>query len=279
MPAHAFAAPAFEGGLDDPLDPQVRKHLGDVGKEKRVRRQDHHILRPQRFPESVEQVGDPVQGDRRLPASRRPLDQQVRAQRGADHDVLLRLDRGDDFPQPVRGYAAEHALQVGLLRNDPAVEQAGKLPSAHGEHPFQGQLALHAAVRRLIIHLSDLAGVIEVRHRGPPVHHDGIQRFGIEHAPAPQVPRLRAFSGRNEIQPREIGLARGHAQLAQPVQLRPEDLEGHLFLLVGVLLHLHVHVLTGFRAGQFLHLPDFPVDGVAGGLEPEILFLRGRMVR
>ena len=106
-----------------------------------------------------------MQRDRRLAAARRSLHQQVGVQRMADHDVLLRLDRGDDLTKPVRGDAAQHALQVRLLGDDPAVKQADQFPLPDGQHPFQGQFPLYPSVRRLVIHLSDLPGVVQVGDR------------------------------------------------------------------------------------------------------------------
>ena len=220
-----------------------------------------------------------MQRDGGFPAAGRALHQQVLRKRMADHDVLLRLDGGDDLPQPVGGDAAQHALQICLLGDDAAVEQADQLPLFHGQHPFEGQLTLDAPVRRLIIHPADLAGVVQVGGGGTPVHHDGSQCDGIQHTPAAQIPGLRLLPGRREVQPGEVCLAGSHAQLPQTVQLVAEAVHGDLDLFVRILLHPHVHTLSGLRAGQGFDLGDLPVDGVAGLQEMKVLLLRCRMVR
>ena len=132
-----------------------------------------------------------MQRDGGFAASRRALHHQMGVQGMADHDVLFRLDGGHNFPQAVCGDAAQYALEVRFLGDDAAVEEADQFPLLHGQHPLQGQFALHAAVRRLVIHLSDLAGVIEIGDRRTPIHYDGCQRHGIQHAPTAQVPGFR----------------------------------------------------------------------------------------
>ena len=277
--SHAFRAPALKGSLDHPLHPQVRKHLGYVGEEQGVRRQNHHVLRLQALLERVQEIGDPVQGNGGLSASRRPLHQQIPVQPVADHDVLLRLNRGDDILQPVRGDAAQHLLQVGLLGNDSRVKNAQQLPAPDVHHPFQRQLAPDLPVRGGVVHGADLAGVVKVRRRGPPVHHHRVQGSRIQHAPAPQVVGFRGCSGRGEIQPGKVCLLPGHGQLVQPVQLRPEQLHGHLFLLIRILLHLHVHAFPGLCPGHGFHLGDLPPDGVAGLLQVQVFLPCVRMLR
>ena len=99
--AHAIPAPALKGGLYDPFHAQIRKDLGDIGEKERVGGQNHHVFRPERFLEGIEEVSNPVKRDGGFPASRRALHQQVGGEGMADDDVLLRLDRCDDFLQAV----------------------------------------------------------------------------------------------------------------------------------------------------------------------------------
>ena len=181
--------------------------------------------------------------------------------------------------QAVCGDAAQHALEIGLLGDDPAVKQADQFPFLYGKHPLQRQFAFHATVRRLIIHLSDLAGVVQIRDRGAPVHHNRSKRDRVKDAPAPQVPGFRAASGRREIQPGEVRLAGGHSQLTKPVKLGGETLDGYFLLFIRVLLHPDVHAFPGLRAGERLNLGDFPVDRIAGLLKMQIFFFRSRMIR
>ena len=170
-------------------------------------------------------------------------------------------------------------VEVCLLGDDAAVEKADQPAFPDGQHPLQGQLAFHTAVRGLIVHRADLPGVVEVGGGRPPVHNDGVQRDRVQDAPASDIPGFRFATGGCEVQPGEVGLAGGHVQLAEPVELRLEALEGDFLLFVRVLLHLHVHAHAGFRAGERFHFPDFPGDRVAGCLEMKELRLRGRMIR
>ena len=258
----------------DPFDAQIRKNLRDIGEEQRVGRQDHHIFRFQCFLISIEQVSDPVQGDGGFSASRGTLYQQVCGERMTDDDVLLRLDGGYDLTEPVRGDTAQDLLKIGFLGNNAAVEQTDKFPLPDGQHSLQGQLALHVSVRRLIVHFSDLAGVIQVRNGGAPVHHNRSQRSRIQNAPASQIPGFRRAAGGSEIQPGKVGLPGGHGQLTQPVQFGLEQLEVYLLLIVRYNVCMHIHFLAGLCPGEGFHFPDFPVNGVPSLLKMKILFLR-----
>ena len=275
---HTGPAPAFESSLHDTLDTQIRQDLGDIRKEQRVRRQDHHVLGPERVTEGIEQIGNPMEGDSGFPAARRALDHQIRIQRMANDDILLRLDGVHYILQAVGGHAAQRILQIILLRDDVAVEEAEQTAAPDGQHPLQRQFSADLSVGRFIIHGADLAGIIEIGNRGAPVHDHRIQRDRIQDAPAAQIPGFRRAAGRDEIQPGKKGLGGSQTQLAEPVQLNLKQLHGHLLLLIRILLHLYVRALPGLRAGQGFQVGDFTVDHVAGPLKTAEFFFRIRMI-
>ena len=147
------------------------------------------------------------------------------------------------------------------------------------QHPFEGQLSLDAAVRRLIVHFADLTGIIQVGNGRPPVHNHRAQRSRIQDAPAAKIPGFRRAAGGNEIQPGKIGLTGGHMQLAKPVQPGFEKLKGDLLLIIRSDVCMHIHFHAGFGPGERLHIPYFTVDFIAGDLKMKIFFFRGRMIR
>ena len=257
----------------------TRQNLGNIGEKQGVRRQDHHVFRLQCVSAGIKQVGDPMQGDGGFTASGCALDQQIGIQGMTDHNVLFRLDGGDDFPQAVCGNAPQHSLQVCFLGDDPAVKEADQLPVLYRQHPLQGQVACYMPVRGFVIHLPDLAGVIQVCNGGAPVHDHRRQRHRIQHAPAAQIPGFRSLPGGGKVQPGEVCLAGGHGQLPQPVQLIAEALDGHLLLFIRIFLHPDVHDSACLCPGQFFHLGNFPVNGIAGLLKVLKLFPGGGMVR
>ena len=220
-----------------------------------------------------------MQGDGGFAAAGGALDHEMDREGMADDDILLRLDGADDILQAVGGDAAQDLLEISLLGDDAGIEKADELTAADGEHALEGELAPDATVRCFVIHGADLAGIIEIGHGGAPVHDDRREGYGIEHAPAAQIPGFRLFAGGDEIQAGEISLAGGQMQLAEAVELDAEELDGDFLLLIRIFLHLHIHAFAGFGAGERLDLPDFAVDGIAGFEEMAVFFQGGRMIR
>ena len=196
----------------------------------------------------------------------------------ANHQVLLRLYGGDDFPQLVRGDLSQHALQIGVLAHHPAVEQAQQFPVADGEHALEGQFSRYRAVRRGIGHGADLPGIIQVRHRGAPVHHHRVKLRGGHHPPAAQVVGFRLAPRRDEVQPGKVRLMGRQAQLVQGIQLHAEDVQGDDLVHGGVLGHGHHALFLRAHAGFRFQLADFPADDVAGLLQVLVFCLALGMI-
>ena len=164
-----------DGGLSDTALPEGGQHLGDVVQEGGVRPDDQHARAAQPLRERVQQVGGPVQADRGLAGSGRPLDAQRRVEIGADEVVLVGLDGGDDVAH--RADAGALDLVPQDLRVEPEslapvevlVFERGQLAGARtGAEPEPApQGDAHPVCR---------GGAVErAGDRGPPVDHHRVE--------------------------------------------------------------------------------------------------------
>ena len=96
-----------------PVSPRDGQDLLDVAEEERVGPDHQHALALEGEPVGVEEVGGPVEGDRRLARARAALDHQHPGQRGPDDLVLLALDGGDDVGHPAGAGPVEGGQQGG----------------------------------------------------------------------------------------------------------------------------------------------------------------------
>ena len=94
---HLRHAQVERGALLHAALAERRQHVADVVEEHLVRSDDQHAV-AQEAPAMLEQqVRGAVQADRGLAGARPALHDEALVDRRADHDVLLRLDRGDDL--------------------------------------------------------------------------------------------------------------------------------------------------------------------------------------
>ena len=218
----------------------------------------------------VQQPRDAMQGDGGFAAARHALHDQRRLHGMADHEVLLCLNGGDNLSKLVRGHLPQHALQIRVLTDYAAVEQAQQLPVMDGKHPLEGHFTFHRAVRCGVGHGAELPRIIQVRHGGAPVHHHRIEAGAGHHAPAAQIVRLLRAARGDEVQPRKIGLMGGLAQLSQGVQLHAENVQRYQLVHGCVLRHGDLPVFLRAYAGFLFQLVDFRRDHVAGGLQMRV---------
>ena len=278
MLAQQLLAQPRKGGLHHPLHAQVRQHLGDVIQKQRVGSQNHQLLGPEGFPVRVKQPGDAVQRVGGFAAARYALNDQRLAGGMPDDQVLLCLNGGNNLPQLVRGNLPQHALQVGILAHHAAVEQPQQIAVPHGKHALERQLPRHGAVRRRIGHGAGLPGVVQVGHRGPPVHHHRVEIGRGHNPPTPQIMGFRLSARGGEVKPCKIRLVSRQPQLMQGIQLHAEDVQGDDFVHGGILGHGDHAVFFRPYAGFFLQLAKFPVDDVAGLLQMRVLCLALGMI-
>ena len=91
-----------------------REHLADVAEEGGVRADHQDAATLQGAAVRVEEVGRAVQGGDGLAGTRPALDDEDPGQVGADHPVLLGLDRGDDVGHPPGARAGHRRDERGL---------------------------------------------------------------------------------------------------------------------------------------------------------------------
>src|ERR1700761_9472953 len=106
--------------------PEGREYLADVAEEGDVRADDQDAAAFQGAAVSVEEVGGAVQGGDRLAGSRATLDDEDAGELGADHAVLLGLDRGDHIDHAA-GPRARNGRDEGGLARERAFVFVGQL--------------------------------------------------------------------------------------------------------------------------------------------------------
>ena len=104
------------------LHAQIRQHGRDVLQKQRVGRENQRALRAQAVLIGIEQKGDAVQGDAGFARTRHALHDQRAVERMADDGVLLGLDGGDDFREPLSRDCAQHGLQKLVLRGNARIK-------------------------------------------------------------------------------------------------------------------------------------------------------------
>ena len=164
---------ATDQGLDRVLGgvdlAQRGQHVGDVAEERTVRTEHEDAGSGELGAIGVQQVRRPVQSDRCLAGAGGALDRQRLVERGANQDVLVGLDRGDDVAHRAGARPLDLLLQdrprpgcrpVGeklvLIGGEPALLEPEPAPGPDphqiaGPRPVEGQC-----------------------HRRPPVHHQGV---------------------------------------------------------------------------------------------------------
>ncbi len=163
-----------DGGLDDRLLAERGEDLGDVAQERTARAEHEDAFSAERRM-VVEKEGGAVEADGRLARARTALDGEQLAEWGTDDLVLLGLNGGDD----VEHLPGAGSLELGQERV--ATTQPGAagvvLPAAeevvgHGDDraAVHHDLAASGEPQRILG-----TGAVEGdRHRGPPVHDDGV---------------------------------------------------------------------------------------------------------
>ncbi len=224
------------------------QHLADVAQERRVRPDDQHALALQRAAVSVEQVGGAVQPGDGLAGARAAQHDEDARQAGADHPVLLSLDRGHHVGHPAGAGAAHRgdqrrlAGQAGLVSGRQLV-QVEDLVVDPGDGPATG------------------VDVTPAYQPGGAARGGGVERAGGGSAPVDQLQLVVVVA---QADPADVegqaGLVVGAAEAQaplDPVQLRETGCllgRGHVTLqagLVGATGHaLRVDVGQGaLRAG------------------------------
>ena len=137
-----------------------------------------------------QQVGGPVQGDRRLPGAGTSLHDEHLVHRGPDHEVLLGLDRGHDLAHGTGPLGAD----LGQHRVGDAAGDVRRVGVVEVLVEVRRQLALveHEATPQVDAQRIGTGRPVERRgDRGPPVDDDGIVGVVLDVA-ATDVPRLAA---------------------------------------------------------------------------------------
>ena len=162
----------LHGHLPHAVHIQIGKHARDVFQQDPVAPHDIEILRLKPLLIVIEDIGDPVHGNRGFPRSRHALHDHVVIRGTADDIVLLLLDRGDDLSQDgllVFGKIPGQQIVVGHHLGIIKIQQ---LPVLDLISPLSLQIDLHpAAARHGIAAFSQSVLIIGVGHGRAPVHH------------------------------------------------------------------------------------------------------------
>ena len=197
---------------------QRRQHLGDVVEERRVRSDDQHALAQQPPTVLEQQVRGTVQAHRGLAGARAALDDEALVATGADHHVLLGLDRGDDLAHRAGAGGADLGEdRVGHAGGDVGggrvgevlVEVRRQLPLAHREPAAVGE-------PEGVVHGRP---VERRRDRCPPVddHRLVVVVLDVPAADVPAVGRL-ARAGRILLDAPEEVAGAGRAQIVEGIR-------------------------------------------------------------
>ena len=250
---------------------QFRKDMGDIIGKHTIGRQDQYIGRFQMFPVMIEQIGNPVQGDGSLSASRRSLDHQDPVPGIPDDRVLFLLYRADNVFQPHISIASQLPFQDLIINFYIALKTIDHLSAADLILPLGQNLPVHLPCRRLIRSRSFVIIVKQsADRRAPVIDHRNHTRF-FRKIPDADIKSLRVLlSVIEEIHPAEKRRIQHSLQTVfhTEILLIGIDLMEQCLLIVEIFIAVLVHfrvvfpVILMHALDVFLPLGNLPVQFV-----------------
>ena len=228
---------------------QVRQNSCDIVQQNPVAAHNVKILRAEPFLIIVQDKGNPVHGNGSFSGSRHSLDNDVVVGGLADDIVLLFLDGGHNLSQHSLLVSCQVLGEQLVVGHHRTVKVIQKFPLFNLVSPLHFQVDLHLSVARgHVAALAQAVLVVDIGHRGPPVHH-----YLVSAVPGDaSLADIEGFF------------------LSQSLIVKDDSAEVRFFLCLFIPLHSHFHVvMQGNGVGQddvnlsiivvvvFQHLVDF----------------------